>query len=639
MEFFTLIKKIKTYEKNVDLTLLKKAFEYARKYHRGQKRASGESYLQHPLHVAYILAEHQLDITTITAALLHDLVEDTNFTLDNVKIEFGEDVANLVEGLTKIKKIKEISHEDYHSETVRKVILASAKDVRVILIKLADKLHNMRTIKPFREEKQKRIAKDVMQIYAPIAYKLGINSIKAELEDRAFEILEPEAYNDIDAKLKATKKERERDINYVKEFVEKELKRNGINCRIFARTKQHYSIYRKMLRKGRSFSEIYDLNALRIIVDSVRDCYEVVGIIHNIWTPIPKEFDDYIAIPKNNMYQSLHTVVIGPKGKPVEFQIRTDEMHKVAEDGIAAHWRYKGVYGDSEFDKKMGWMKEILEWQKESKDTKEFMDMLNVDFFEDEIYAFTPNGKVIQLPKGSSVIDFAYSVHSDLGEKCVAAKINGLFVPMRTLIKNGDQVQIITSKTQHPSRDWLKIAKTSKAKTKIKRFIKEMQKIPVKNYDVSEDVEKELGEWIIDVDNMVKPKLKLSKCCHPLPGDKIVGFATGSGIVIIHKNDCELIKEDIKKKRVNVRWLDTVGSKVDLKIIALDRLGIFAEILNTIVSLNTQVKAAKVKSIHQQMIQGTFSVEINSLENLQRLIEKIKKIKDVKKVFIGNLED
>jgi len=642
MQFATLKKKIKTYDPNIDLTLLEKAYEFAKKYHKGQKRASGEKYIQHPLNVAYILAEHKLDITSMTAALLHDVVEDTDATLDQVRNEFGEDVAKLVEGVTKIRKIKEISHEEYHSETIRKVMLASAKDIRVILIKLADRLHNMRTLGPFREEKQKRIARDAMQIYAPIAYKLGINSIKSEIEDLAFGILDAEAYDDIVKNMESTKKERKKQIIKVKSLIEKELKKHRIQAKVTGRSKHFYSIYKKMIKRGKSISEIFDLTALRIITNNVKDCYEVVGIIHNLWTPIPKEFDDYIATPKMNMYQSLHTVVVGADGKALEFQIRTDEMHKVAEDGIAAHWRYKGVYGDREFDQKMSWMKEILEWQKDSKDAKEFMEMLNVDFFEDEIFAFTPRGKVIQLPTGASVIDFAYAVHSDVGDKSIAAKINGHFVPLRTLIKNGDQVEVITSKSQHPSRNWIKFAKTSKARSKIKKFVRTTQNMPIKRFDIPQEIEKELEEWIIDVDNMVKPKIKLSKCCHPLPGDEILGFATRTDKVIVHKADCKLAKKDkrgTRQKMVNVRWLDSVGSKVDLKVVAINRLGIFAEILNTMVSLNTSIKSAKVRSVDDEKIQGSFDVEITSLEDLQKLIERIKRIKDIKRVSIGGLKD
>jgi len=642
MLFSSLVKQIRKYEPKKNLSKLENAFEFAKEAHKEQKRASGEKFIQHPLHVAYILAQHKLDVVSMIAALLHDVVEDTDISLEEVKTKFGKEVAELVEGLTKIQKIKEISHEDYHSETIRKVMLASAKDIRVIFIKLADRLHNMRTLGPFREDKRRRIAKDALQIYAPIAYRLGIHSIKNEMEDLAFKVLEPSAFKDIEEGMKLTKGERDRHVKKIKYLVLKALKERDINVEVIGRTKHYYSIYKKMINKGKSLSEIYDLVALRVITDTVRDCYEAVGIIHNIWTPIPKEFDDYIATPKLNMYQSLHTVVIGEGGKPVEFQIRTKEMHRIAEDGIAAHWRYKGVDGDKQFDQKMSWMKEILEWQKTSKDAKEFMEMLNIDFFEDEIFAFTPKGKVIQLPKGACVIDFAYSVHSDIGEKCIAAKINGHFVPLRTLIKNGDQVDIITSKSQHPSRDWMKIAKTSKARVKIKQYIRSAQNIPIKRYDIPQELEKELEEWIIDVDNMVKPKIKLSKCCHPLPGDEIIGFATKTDRVIVHKVDCNLVKRDRKstrKKTVNVRWLDSVGSKVELRVNAYNRTGVFAEILNTLVSLNTVIKSAKVKSIDDEYIQAILEIEAQSLDNLQNLIERIKKIKDVKRVSIGGFNE
>jgi GTP diphosphokinase / guanosine-3',5'-bis(diphosphate) 3'-diphosphatase len=642
MLFSTLLKQIRKYEPKTDLSKLEKIFEFAKDAHKEQKRASGEKFIQHPLNVAYILAQHKLDVISIKAALLHDVVEDTDISLDEIKTRFGKEVASLVEGLTKIQKIKEISHEDYHSETIRKVMLASAKDIRVILIKLADRLHNMRTLKVFREDKRRRIAKDALQIYAPIAYRLGIHSIKNELEDLAFSILEPEAFKDIAEGMKLTKSDRDRHVKKIKYVVLKALKERDINVEVIGRTKHYYSIYKKMVRKGKTLSEIYDLVALRVITDSVKDCYESVGIIHNLWTPIPKEFDDYIATPKLNMYQSLHTVVIGEGGKPVEFQIRTREMHRIAEDGIAAHWRYKGIDGDRQFDQKISWMKEILEWQKTSKDAKEFMEMLNIDFFEDEVFAFTPKGKVIQMPKGACVIDFAYAVHSDIGDKCIAAKINGHFVPLRTLIKNGDQVDIITSKSQHPSRNWMKLAKTSKARVKIKQYIRNAQNIPIKRFDIPQELEKELEEWIIDVDNMVKPKIKLSKCCHPLPGDEIVGFATKTDRVIVHKSDCSLVKRDRKstrKKTVNVRWLDSVGSKVELKVNAVNRTGVFAEILNTMVTMNTVIKSAKVKAIDEEYIQAILEIEVESLDNLQDLIERIKRVKDIKRVSIGGFNE
>lgn len=638
MQLSDLIKKLKAYEKKTDIALIKRAYAYAEKAHEGQTRATGEPYIEHPLSVACILADLKLDDVTVASALLHDVVEDTSCTQKDIQNEFGREIANIVEGMTKIKTLKSLSREDYHAETIRKVILASVKDIRIILIKLADRLHNMRTISIFREEKRKRIAKDALEVYAPIAHKLGIASIKWELEDLSMAQLYPEMYQDIQKKIQQSQKEREKEIEKLKKILEEELKTTKVTCDISGRPKHIYSIYRKMQKKNKSFEEIYDLSALRIITDTVRHCYEILGIVHSIWTPIPKEFDDYIATPKSNMYQSLHTVVIGPSNKPIEIQIRTQEMHDIAEQGIAAHWKYKGHGGDNEFDQKLKWMMEVNELQKDSEDAKEFLKLLHIDFFEDEIFTFTPKGKVIELPKNASILDFAYAVHSDLGDKCIAAKVNGLFVPLRATLKNGDRVDIITAKNQHPSRDWLKIVKTSKAASKIKRYITLTQKIPAANYKKEEEVKKELEAWIIDVDSMSKPEILLSRCCHPIPGDKIIGFSRSIGKVNIHRTDCSSVKKrDADRKKVSVRWVDNIGRLVEIKVDALNRTGLFAEILNTLIAQSTTIKHAQAKAIGDQFVECSFEMETSGLAHLQDLIKRLGKIQGVRHVFIGSV--
>jgi len=638
MQFSDLIKKLKAYEKKPDFPLIKRAYAFAEKAHEGQRRATGEAYIEHPLHVACILADLKLDDVTIAAALLHDVVEDTEFTQKDITNEFGKEIAQIVEGMTKIKTLKNLSREDYHAETIRKVILASVKDIRIILIKLADRLHNMRTISVFREEKRQRIASDALEVYAPIAHKLGIASIKWEMEDLAFEQLHPDIYVDINKKIQQSHKEREKEIAKIKRLLQEELQGTKISCDISGRPKHIYSIYRKMYKKNKSFEEIYDLSALRIITDTVRHCYELLGIIHNIWTPIPKEFDDYIATPKSNMYQSLHTVVIGPMNKPVEIQIRTEEMHEIAEQGIAAHWKYKGHGSDNEFDQKLKWMIEVNELQKDSEDAKEFLKMLHIDFFEDEIFTFTPKGKVIELPKGAGILDFAYGVHSDLGDKCIAAKVNGLFVPLRATLRNGDRVEIITAKNQHPSRDWLKIVKTSKAASKIKRYITLTQKVPVQSFKKEEEIKKELEAWIIDVDSMSKPEILLSKCCRPTPGDKIIGFSRSIGKVNIHRNDCSAVKRRVAdRKKVTVRWVDSIGRTVEIKVDAENRTGLFAEILNTLIAQSTSIKHAHAKAMGDQFVECSFEMETAGLEHLQDLIKRLRRISGVRHVFIGNM--
>lgn len=642
MNIETLIKKVKEYNPDSNEKLIKEAYEYAEKKHKGQKRESGEDYITHPLNVAYILAELKLDDDTIAAALLHDVLEDTGSTLEELKKLFGPAIPSLVDGVTKITELKKKNFEEYHAESIRKVIMASAKDIRVIFIKLADKLHNMRTLNTFREEKRKRIAKEVMDVYAPIAYKLGLANLKSELEDLSFKYLETEVYKELEQKIAKSMKQREKEIERVRIALEKILKDNGINSlKIFGRPKHIYSIYKKMQKKNKTFEEIYDLAALRIITQTVKDCYEIIGIIHNTWKPIPNQFDDYIAIPKSNLYQSLHTAVIGPTGQPVEIQVRTDDMDSIAEEGIAAHWKYKGVKGDAKFDQKLSWLRQMLDWQKESKDYKEFMEMLQVDFFEDEIFTFTPKGMVVSLPKGSTILDFAYAIHSNIGDKATGAKVNGKFVPLRTMLKNGDQIEIITSKTQKPSRDWLKIVKTPKASSKIKQFISQHELIPVKRAGGVIEEKRDLAQWIIDVEGLKKPKIKIAQCCNPIPGESIIGYSTKSERVIIHRAGCgAILKKSATagKKRVNAEWLDSEGTIIEIRVDAINRVGLFAEILNSIISLQTQMKSASAKPVTPTTVECRFTMESRGLQHLQSIITRIQNIQDVKKVYIGSME-
>jgi len=451
----------------------------------------------------------------------------------------------------------------------------------------------------------------------------------------AFKNLEPGIYKEIEKKLKQTQKEREKEIEVLKSTLEKELKKTKIPAEIYGRSKHIYSIYKKMQKNVCSMDDIYDILALRVITDDVKHCYEILGVVHSMWNPIPKRFKDYIATPKSNMYQSLHTVVICPAKKPIEVQIRTKEMHDIAEKGVAAHWGYKGHGNDKDFDQKFKWMMEVNELQSESDDAKEFLKMLNIDFFEDEIFTFTPKGKVIELPKGACIIDFAYAVHTDLGNHCIAGKVNGLFVPLRATLKNGDRVEIIISKSQRPSRDWLKFIKTSKAAAKIKQEVS-VTGIPAKRYSVAEETKKLLEEWIIDVDSMSKPKVEISKCCKPLPGDKIVGLARASGKVNVHKADCKAIKKSSGRK-VNVHWLDNIGKVVEIRVEAKERLGLLAEVFNTLIAVNTPVKKTSAKAISDDFMECSFEIETNGLSHLQELVKRVKRIQGVRHVFIGNV--
>ncbi|MDK2823137.1 MAG: diphosphokinase / guanosine-3,5-bis(diphosphate) 3-diphosphatase [Clostridia bacterium] len=457
-----------------NIELIKKAYDFALKAHEGQIRNSGEPYITHPLAVATILANLGLDDTTIAAGLLHDVVEDTKVQLNEIKEKFGEEIALLVDGVTKLSRIEYYSKEERQVENYRKMFLAMAKDIRVILIKLADRLHNMRTLKHQSFWKQREIAQETLEIFAPLASRLGIFKFKWELEDLSFRYLEPDNYYDLVEKISMKRKEREEYINEVIEILQRELGQANIKADISGRPKHFYSIYNKMVKKDKDLNEIYDLIAVRIIVDSVKDCYGTLGIIHTLWKPIPGRFKDYVAMPKPNMYQSLHTTVIGPRGEPFEIQIRTWDMHRTAEYGIAAHWLYKeNSKQKTKFDETFTWIKQIREWQNELQDSKEFVETLKIDLFSDVVFVFSPKGDVFELPAGSTPIDFAYRVHTEVGHRCIGSKVNNRIVPLDYELKTGDIVEILTSKQANgPSRDWLKIVKSSQAKNRIRQWFK-----------------------------------------------------------------------------------------------------------------------------------------------------------------------
>ncbi len=456
----------------IDREQVERAFVYACEHHADQRRKSGEEFIIHPVGVAKICAGMRLDTATLCAALLHDTVEDTSASLEDVRATFGEEVAQLVDGVTKLTGLTFSSRDEAQAENYRKMMVAMASDIRVILIKLADRLHNMRTIGAMPKQKQIEKAKETLDIYAPIAHRLGIHAIKWELEDLAFAALHPRKYAEIKGLVNQQRAERERYVNEAGAFVSKELDALGIEAEISGRAKHFYSIYSKMTRKGREFNEIYDLTAMRVIVDSVKDCYGAVGVIHSLWKPLPGRFKDWVAMPKFNMYQSLHTTVIGPEGRPLEIQIRTREMHDMAEFGIAAHWLYKADRAADE-DGKLRWLRRLLDWQQELSDPKEFMDTLKVDLFEDEVFVFTPKGEVKSLQTGATPLDFAYEVHTDVGHRCVGAKVNGRIVPLSYELKSGDIVEVLTSKRERgPSRDWLAVVKTTRARNKIRQFFK-----------------------------------------------------------------------------------------------------------------------------------------------------------------------
>ena len=656
---------LRRYYPEADTETVYRAYVFAAKMHGGQTRLSGEPYLSHPIEVAVTLANLKMDLVTVVTGLLHDVLEDTETTSEQLTDLFGAEITQLVEGVTKIEKIHFDSREAYQGENLRKMLLAMAKDIRVLLVKLADRLHNVRTLDYAREEQQRRVAQETLDIYAPLANRLGLGSIKAELEDLSFKYTEPDIYRQLIEYINETRGEQQQTIDLTKQEIEVRLKEHAIEASLSSRQKHLYSIYRKMKSQGISCREVMDMIGLRIITNTKADCYSTLGIVHSTWKQIPSTFDDYITLPKPNMYQSLHTAIIGPFGKPVEIQIRTWEMHHLAEEGIAAHWRYKeGKTPDDEYDNKFFGLRHILEWQQELKDPSEFVEHLKIDLFPDEVYVFTPKGEVKCLPKGATAVDFAFAVHTEIGHCCAGAKINNRLMPLRTLLNNGDIIEIITQKNHHPAKDWLSFVITSKAKAKIRQFFRAKQreeeihigqellekglrkaggklaalqkdgtlKRMLAEFGVSteEDLFAALGAHKFTVPQVIaklypeapatalehegdieegnrgkSPKLPENKsdsvikvkgvdnvltrfgsCCHPLPGDKIIGFITRGRGITVHSHHCPNIRAlDLDDERkIEVEWEPDPDMyyPAELYITGKVRQALFADIIATI---------------------------------------------------------
>jgi GTP pyrophosphokinase len=467
----TLLSTVRENRPKDDISPIEKAYQYAARYHAGQLRASGEPYLMHPLAVAQILAGMRMDVVSIVTGLLHDIVEDTTVSTADVQKYFGDEVARCVDGVTKLSKINFFSSEDRQAESYRKMLLAMVNDIRVIIVKLADRLHNMRTLGCLSPERRERIARETLEIYAPIAHRLGMGKVRGELEDLSFQYLDPEAFAEISKTIESQRAANEEYLERMRRTVEAELRREGIPARVDGRVKRAFSVYQKLRRQKISIDQVYDLFALRIITDSVKNCYGALGVIHNEWRPVPGRVKDFIAIPRPNLYQSLHTSVVGPEGKHCEIQIRTEEMHRIAEEGIAAHWKYKEGKRGAQDDQRIAWLRQLVEWQQEMRDPADFSSTLKLDLYPEEVYCFTPKGRVIVLPTGASPVDFAYAVHSEVGNTCVGAKVNGRIVQLRYTLRNGDIVDILTQPGHLPSKDWLSIIKTSRARNKIKHVI------------------------------------------------------------------------------------------------------------------------------------------------------------------------
>ncbi|EMJ89977.1 RelA/SpoT family protein [Leptospira meyeri] len=650
-------------------TLIEKAYHIADKMHEGQKRLSGEPYIIHPMNVASVLDELGLDERAIAAGLLHDVVEDTSYSKEDMAREFGEDIAALVEGVTKISEIKSQSKETEAAENIRKMLLATIKDVRVMLIKLADKTHNVRTLKFQPEEKQKRIAKEVLSLYAPIAGRLGVYKVKFELEDLAFQSLHPEEYQEIKKRVSAKKSERDEYIEKIKIILKQRLAEISIDARIDGRAKHFYSIYRKMVTKEKSFSEIFDLRAVRIITNEIKDCYGVLGIVHTLWTPIPGRFKDYIATPKTNLYQSLHTTVFGPDGRPMEVQIRTKDMNAIAENGVAAHWAYKEstnlsktsviLQNGVENAFRMKWLEILKSWQDPSLDSKEFMEELQYDLHKDEVFVFTPKGEIIEMPKGATVLDYAFRIHTDVGLHARGGKVNGRMVTLRTELKSGDQVEIITEKSSKPSPIWLRIVKTSGARQKLRAYfrklqedsqretigsvletqasaidentIKEIKKVKIKKPHKTNPHQEESKEFGISVAGWNDVPVRVASCCTPIPGDEIIGFITRGRGVSVHKKDCSTASKQLEwMKTIPVRW-EGPGEPIPIQIEvrAKDVQGIYLSMVESISSTETNILEAGASSHPNGTLTAKFMLEVDHLDQLKEILENLRMIQGV----------
>lgn len=686
-----------------------RAFEFAEKAHLGQKRKSGDDYIIHPCSVAEILASLSMDSEVIIAALLHDALEDTEVTKADIVKEFGEEIEGLVSGVTKLKMLKFSNKEEEQAENLRRMFIAMAKDIRVIIIKLADRLHNMRTLPYVSPDKQWTVARETMDIYAPLAGRLGISSIKCELDDLAMKHLYPEDYKRITAQLSDKVEQRKVIVDKVCDDIRAKLVIMNLHGDVFGRQKHLYSIYKKMTAQEKELHEIYDLIAVRVLVDSVKDCYAVLGEVHDKWKPLPGRFKDYIAMPKPNMYQSLHTTVITNYGSPIEIQIRTYEMHKIAEYGIAAHWKYKeGAETDKDVETKFAWLRSMLESQTEVKDSKEFLDTLKVGLYTDEVFVFTPKGDVFNLPLDSTGVDFAYAVHSAVGNKCVGVKVNGKIVPLNSKLHTGDIIEILTSNaSKGPSRDWLKFVKSSSAKAKIKQFFKkEMREENIKRGKVMlekqakrhgyelEDLFKQ--EWLDNImtkynlttiddiystvgyggittnqvlmrlieyfkkeeakntplpvqEEEIKAvkssngiivkgyddfKVRFANCCNPVPGDDIVGFVSRGRGVTIHRTDCINVNNFEKERMIEAIWQKGVHQSfiASIRVDAIDRAGLFADVSTTFAENNISMKSANAKVDKNSNAVIIVTVEMNDILILDKIIGKLKKLNGITNV-------
>ncbi len=699
-----LIATVREHYPQADLAPLGEAFDLAVVAHEGQTRATGEPYVTHPIASAQITAELGIDPIAVTAALLHDVPEDTEYGLTDIEDRFGSEVAHLVDGVTKLSRFSTHSHEQQQAENIRKMLLAMAEDIRVVLIKLADRLHNMRTLYGLPSEKQVRIARQTQEIYAPLAERLGIWQIKWELEDLAFKVLEPERFRELARLLDTRRKGREDYISRAIAELTPKLVEAGIEADLQGRPKHIYSIDKKMQRKSAEFAEIYDVYAIRILVDEVRDCYAALGVVHSLWRPIPGQFDDYIAVPKNNLYQSLHTAVIALDGKPLEIQIRTQAMHQVSEVGIAAHWRYKdGTKSDREYDAKLAWLRQLMEWQRDvsESDATEFVEGIKLDIFQDQVFVFTPKGDIKDLPAGATPLDFAYRIHTDVGHRTIGAKVNNRLVPLDYRLKNGDIVEIVTTKGAHgPSRDWMNVVRTSHAREKIRQWFKrkdrdenivhgreslerELRRLARKslqvvgsdkiadvgrqyNHETLDDFYAAIGYGAVSAQQVVMRLgvlddaevglptvapatipartggvrvkgvgdllVRFAKCCHPIPGDPIVGFITRGKGVTVHLRSCPTVLNEREVPRlIEVEWEAAPAQTypIAIRVEAYDRTGLLNDIAQVMAENKVNIVAAAVHTNPDHTALLTATLQVASVSQLARVMSRIEALKDV----------
>jgi GTP pyrophosphokinase len=631
-----------------DVGLIQKAYSFASAAHESQKRLSGEPFIIHPLHVAGMLFDMGFDAEVIAAGLLHDTVEDTGITLEDLREKFGQEIANLVDGVTKISRIRSENIKQRQAENIRKMLFSMVNDIRIILIKLTDKLHNMRTLEYLEKRKAQRIAKETLDIYAPLAGRLGMARIKVELEDLSLKYMDPDFYNDLKKYITQRKEVREKYIEKVKNILQKEFVKYNINAQIMGRAKHFYSIYKKMKDKDKTFDEIFDLFAIRIIAGTVKECYEIMGVVHKLWIPFRGRFKDYVAVPKSNMYRSLHTTVVGPEGKTLEVQIRTHKMNMIAEEGISAHWAYKeGKRNLRGIEKELTWLNKLKLWKDNMDNPAGFMEDLQKELLEDEIYVFTPKGDVIELPIDSTPIDFAYRIHTEIGNHCFGAMVNDRITPLRSPLHSCDVVEILTSKNATPGREWLDVVKTSHARHKIRAFFskqetkEETPKPREQIKEIAPPVEKKedksikerylQDEFKLRAEGEKNVQMYLAQCCNPHPGDEITGYITRGKGITVHRTDCKNLKaiKDYLKRKITVEWEEKSAKVYSVDIVSKDRSGLLMEISTAIANTNANIVELHMKAGQDGMVKAAFRIQTKSNYQLKIFLKDIKSIPDV----------